>query len=115
MNKGQRACLLGGAAIVALLVLPLSGCLQSKDAIVINKDGSGTITSSYVTELQHLRDLMGMYAMMQGEDPEAIAKIGDADLPNAAAPAWFHAGAAKAKGYKITAAQESIAVDSGSL
>ena len=96
------------ALVAVLLVLPLAGCLQSKDAVVINKDGSGTITSSYVTELSHLRDLMGMYAMMQGEDPEAIAKIDDADLPNAAAPAWFRAGAAMAKGYEITAAQESI-------
>ena len=94
--------------IALVLVLPLAGCLQSKDAVVINKDGSGTITSSYVTELQHLRDLMGMYAMMQGEDPEALAKMKDADLPNAAAPAWFRAGAAKAKGYDVTAAQESI-------
>lgn len=96
------------ALVAVLLALPLAGCLQSKDAVVINKDGSGTITSTYVTELQHLRDLMGMYAMMQGEDPEAIAKIDNADLPNAAAPAWFRAGATKAKGYDVTAAQESI-------
>jgi len=91
-----------------VLVLSLGGCLKSKDAITLNKDGSGTIVSSYVVELGKLRELMQMYAMMQGQDPEKVADIDDADLPNGAAPAWFKAGAAKTKGYAITDAVEEI-------
>ncbi|MDJ0521663.1 MAG: hypothetical protein QNJ90_06260 [Planctomycetota bacterium] len=94
--------------IAVLLVVSLGGCLQSKDAVVINKDGSGTISSTYTTELQHLRDLMGLYASMQGEDPDAVQKIPDGELPNAAAPAWFRAGAAATKGYDITNAEQTI-------
>ncbi len=94
--------------LTALLALPLTGCLKSKDAITLNKDGSGTIVSSYVVELGKLRELMQMYAMMQGQDPEQVADIDNADLPNGAAPAWFKAGAAKTKGYAITDAVEEI-------
>jgi len=95
--------------VPVLLVLPLAGCLQSKDTITIRKDGSGTIVSSYSVELGKLRDLMSMYAMMSGEDPEKVAKIPDADLPNGVAPAWFKNGAAETEGYAIEDAKESIA------
>ncbi len=98
-------------ALAALLALPLIGCNKSKDVITIKEDGSGTIVSSYVIQLDKMRELMGMYDSFQGKDPAESANLKPEDVPNAVSPIWFKKAAAKAKGYEITSAKESVEKD----
>lgn len=98
-------------AVALLVTLPLLGCNKSKDVITITEDGSGTIVSSYVIQLDKMRELMGMYDSFQGKDPAESAKLKPDDVPNAVSPIWFKKAAAKAKGYEITSAKESVEKD----
>jgi len=91
-----------------LLLLPLAACVESKDAVTLKADGSGTIVSTYAVNLVKMRELIDMYSVLQGNEPGAAGKMKDEDLPNAVAPAWFREAAADVKGYEIKTAKEGL-------
>lgn len=95
-------------ALVAT-VLPLAGCLKAKDHITLNKDGSGTIVSSYEVDLTKARELLTALAMLMGQgDPEQIAKMKDEQLMNFEHPNWFREAAGRIEGYSVKTATQSI-------
>jgi hypothetical protein len=97
------------ALALALLVVPFTGCLKSKDTFTLNKDGSGSIVSTYSVDMTKARELASAVAMFMGQgSPEEIAKTKDVELLNFEHPNWFKAAAAKVEGYSVTSATQSI-------
>ncbi|MDF1701684.1 MAG: hypothetical protein P1V36_11065 [Planctomycetota bacterium] len=95
-------------ALIFALV-PLAGCLKAKDHITLNKDGSGTIVSTYDVDLTKTRELLSAVAMLMGQgDPAAIAKMKDEQLMNFEHPNWFKKASAEVEGYDVTSATQSI-------
>ena len=82
-------------ALAALLtVLLLAGCLKSKEGFVLNKDGSGSIESTYEVDMTKARELFSAASMLMGQgSPEDIAKIPDEELANFEHPNWYRDGA----------------------
>lgn len=98
------------AFALVLAMLPLAGCLEAKDHVTLNKDGSGTIASSYEVNLTKARELMSALAMLMGQgDPSAIAKIKDEHLMNFEHPNWFKKTAGEVEGYSVKSATQKIA------
>ena len=97
------------AFALALTVLPLAGCLKAKDHITLNKDGSGTIVSTYEVDLTKARELLASVAMLMGQgDPAAIEKMKDEELMNFEHPAWFRQAAGEVEGYEVKGATQTI-------
>jgi hypothetical protein len=96
------------AFLLALLVLPLSGCVESTDTVTLKKDGSGTVVSVYETDLAKYRELQMTLAALGLANAEQVEKAKDEELFNMEHPAWARTFAAKAKGYTITKASQTI-------
>lgn len=95
--------------VLALLVSPLVGCAETSDVLVVKKDGSGTLASSYVTDLEKFRELLVTIATLFGNaSPEDIQKLPEADLTNVEHPYWLKESAKKVEGYEITKADQKI-------
>ncbi len=98
------------ALAVLAAAIPFAGCLKSKDHVTLNKDGSGTIVSTYAVDMTKARELAAAASMLMGQgSPEEIAKMKDIELLNFEHPNWFKAAAAKTEGYSITSATQQIA------
>jgi len=88
---------------LALLILPLGGCLKSEARCTLRKDGSGTITSSYSVHLGRMRELLSSVLMMMNPDAaQKLATRKDEDLPNPLAANWLRLLAKDAEGYELT-------------
>ena len=96
------------ALLIALLVLPLAGCLQTSDTVILKKDGSGSVSSTYTVELATFKELLLMGAQMGWGDPVELNERKLEDLPSVEHPAWAKEAAAKVEGYEITAATQAI-------
>lgn len=97
------------AFALILVVTPLAGCLKAKDHVTLNKDGSGTIVSSYEVDLTKARALLTTVAMLMGQgDPEQIAKMKDEHLMNFEHPNWFRQKAGEVEGYDVQSATQQI-------
>ena len=97
------------AFALVLVMVPLGGCLKSKDHVTLNKDGSGTIVSTYEVDLTKARELLAAVAMLMGQgDPETIAKMKDEHLMNFEHPNWFRQTAAQVEGYEVRSATQRI-------
>lgn len=98
------------AFALVFAVLPLAGCLKAKDHVTLNKDGSGTIVSSYEVDLTKARELLSAVAMLMGQgNPEDIAKMKDEHLMNFEHPNWFKKTAGEVEGYDVRSASQKIA------
>ena len=98
------------AFALVFAMAPLAGCLKAKDHITLNKDGSGTVVSTYEVDLGKARELLSAVAMLMGQgDPSEIAKRKDEHLMNFEHPAWFRKAAGEIEGYEVQSASQKIA------
>ena len=96
------------ALLLALLVLPFPGCVESTDTVTLQKDGSGTVRSVYETDLEKYRDLLMTLASFGMGNAEQLQKASDEELYNMEHPAWARKFAEKAKGYEVTKGVQTI-------
>ena len=99
-----------GAARVALLLccaLPLGGCLESKETIRIEQDGSGRFVQRVSIDPQARDELLRRLARLHGaeKDPETLP------LAEPFSPAWVRTCAEDAPGYVIEKVERTVGED----
>lgn len=87
--------------LLAALLL-LGGCLESTETITVKPDGSGTITSTYASDLEKGEQIMMMAGPAFGLDPAA-------PMPDPLAEGWFRKAADGIEGFEIVKFERSDA------
>jgi len=96
------------AAVAASLLL--CACMESGDTVVLNKDGSGTVTSRYVVDQKKTDELLEQLIMMaQMMDPNMAGKEMKKPEGDPLHPNWFRDLARRTEGYDVTRAEQTQA------
>ena len=106
-RRGRMARGAVSAALALLCMLPLSGCMESKETIRVEKDGSGRYVQRVSIDPKARDELLKRLAQLHGaeEDPKSLP------FADPFAPGWVRARAEKAEGFTLEKVERTVGED----